>query len=51
MIEDTGARQSTEELIGRLLDSSLAALNSAPLDPLATEVLTGLAYAATRRSF
>jgi len=51
VIEDTGARQSTEELIGRLLDSSLAALNSAPLDPLATEVLTGLAYAATRRSF
>ncbi len=51
VIEDTGARQSTEDLIGQLLDSSLAALDSAPLDPVAAEVLTGLAYAATRRSF
>lgn len=51
VIEDTGARQYTEDLIGQLLDSSLAALTSAPLDPLACEVLTGLAYAATRRSF
>lgn len=51
VIEDTGARQSTEDMIGTLLESSLDALTSAPLDPLACEVLTGLAYAATRRSF
>lgn len=51
VIEDTGARQSTETLIGDLLDSSLQALDTAPLDDEARGVLTGLAYAATRRSF
>jgi len=50
IIEATGARQYTEDLISDLLDQSLGALRSAPLDPTAVEVLTGLAYAATRRT-
>ncbi len=50
VITDTGALAYTENLIGELLDSSLASLDTATLDPEARTVLTGLAYAATRRS-
>ena len=50
IIADTGALAHTEELIGSLLDESLAALQTTDLDPQAREVLTGLAYAATRRT-
>jgi geranylgeranyl diphosphate synthase, type I len=51
IIRDTGALDHTEELIDQLLAQSLAALDTAPLDPQAREVLTGLAHAATRRTF
>ena len=51
IIRDTGALDHTEELIDRLLAQSLAALDTAPLEPQAREVLTGLAHAATRRTF
>lgn len=50
IITDTGALAHTEEMIERLLASSLAALDTADLDPTAHEVLRGLAFAATRRS-
>ncbi len=51
IIRNTGALDHTEELIDQLLTQSLAALDTAPLDPQACEVLTGLAHAATRRTF
>jgi geranylgeranyl diphosphate synthase type I len=51
IITDTGALDHTERMIDELLAQSLAALDSAPLDPAAHEVLTGLAHAATRRTF
>ena len=50
IITETGALASTEDLIDDLLGQSLAALDSAALDPEARSVLSGLAYAATRRS-
>jgi geranylgeranyl diphosphate synthase type I len=50
IITATGALDHTERLIGELLETSLASLNAAVLDPQAHEVLTGLAYAATRRT-
>ena len=49
-IEGTGALASTETMIDELLDQSLASLDGAGLSDDAREVLTGLAYAATRRS-
>ena len=50
IIAATGALAHTETLIGELLDQSLTALGTADLEPQAHEVLTGLAYAATRRT-
>lgn len=50
IITDTGARDYTENLITELLENALAALHSADLEPGAREVLTGLAFAATRRT-
>ena len=50
IITDTGAREYTENLIAELLETALAALNTADLDPTARDVLTGLAFAATHRS-
>jgi geranylgeranyl diphosphate synthase type I len=50
IIAETGALASTESLIDSLLDTALAALDTADLDDEATEVLVGLAHAATRRS-
>ena len=50
IITTTGALDHTEALIGQLLDQSLAALDTADLDPEARSVLAGLAYAATRRT-
>jgi geranylgeranyl diphosphate synthase type I len=50
IISETGALASTEALIDDLLAQSLAALDTAELDPEARTVLSGLAYAATRRS-
>jgi len=50
IITDTGALAHTEDLITTMLGNSLAALNTAALDPEARDILTGLAYAATRRT-
>ena len=50
IITDTGARDYTENLITELLVNALAALHSAELEPGARDVLTGLAFAATRRT-
>jgi geranylgeranyl diphosphate synthase type I len=50
IIADTGALASTEALIDALLDAALGSLDTADLDEEATEVLVGLAHAATRRS-
>lgn len=50
IITDTGARDYTENLITEMLETALAALNTADIDPQAHEVLTALAFAATRRS-
>jgi len=50
IITETGAREYTENLIAELLENSLAALHTAALEPDAREVLTGLAFAATRRT-
>ena len=49
IIEETGALGQTERMIEELLDSALASLQSADLDPESVTVLTGLAHAATRR--
>ena len=51
IITETGALDHTEQMIDALLTQSLASLDTAPLDPTAHEVLTGLAHAATRRTF
>ena len=51
IITETGAADSTEELIESMLADSLHALSEADFDAEATAVLTGLAHAATRRSF
>ncbi len=50
IIDSTGALRRTEALIDELLSRSLESLGSTALDPQAHEVLTGLAYAATRRT-
>ena len=50
IIVDTRALTDTERMIDELLQSSLNALTAPGLAPDAVEVLTGLAYAATRRS-
>ncbi len=50
IISATGALDYTENLIGELLDASLASLHTTELDQQAHEVLEGLAYAATRRT-
>ncbi len=50
VIEATGARAATEELIDELMQRSLSALAAADIDDEARSVLAGLAYAATRRS-
>jgi geranylgeranyl diphosphate synthase type I len=50
IIAETGALSHTEGMIDLLLEQSLAALDTADLDPTAREVLVGLAHAATRRS-
>ncbi|MBM3689122.1 MAG: polyprenyl synthetase family protein [Actinobacteria bacterium] len=50
VIADTGALDHAEGLITSLTDQALAALDTVELAAPASEVLTGLAYAATRRS-
>ena len=50
IIEDTGALTSTEQMIDELLQTSLASLQGVGIADDAQQVLTGLAYAATRRS-
>jgi geranylgeranyl diphosphate synthase type I len=50
IITDTGAVAYTEGLIAEMLETALAALHTADLDPEARDVLTGLAFAATTRS-
>jgi len=50
IIEDTGALASTEQMIDELLQTSLASLQGVGIADDAQQVLTGLAYAATRRS-
>ena len=50
VIADTGALDHAEHLIASLTDQALAALDSVDLQQPAPEILTGLAYAATRRS-
>lgn len=50
IITETGALDHAEELIATLTETSLAALDTVDLNPPAADVLTGLAYAATRRS-
>ena len=50
IITDTGALAHAEDLIERFTASSLAALDTVPLNEPAGEVLSGLAYAATRRT-
>jgi geranylgeranyl diphosphate synthase type I len=50
IIEDTGALASTEQMIDELLQKSLASLEGVGIAQDAQQVLTGLAYAATRRS-
>ena len=50
IIEDTGALASTEQMIDDLLAQSLASLDGVGIADDAQQVLTGLAYAATRRS-
>lgn len=49
VIQSTGALDYTENLIGELLEQSIESLNSADLEKGAKEVLTNLAYAATKR--
>lgn len=50
IIEDTGALASTETMIEELLQQSLDSLDNEDISQEAREVLTGLAFAATRRS-
>lgn len=50
IIEDTGALASTETMIEELLKQSLDSLDNEHISEEAREVLTGLAFAATRRS-
>jgi geranylgeranyl diphosphate synthase type I len=50
ILTETGALDHTEALITERLEEALTALTTADLVPDARAVLTGLAYAATRRS-
>ena len=50
IIRDTGALDYTEDLIASLLDQSLAALNSAPLEATAVSALSDLAHKAVQRN-
>ncbi|MGE5762378.1 MAG: polyprenyl synthetase family protein, partial [Mycobacterium leprae] len=50
VIDTTGARAAAERLIEQRTDAALAALDAAPVDPAAREVLAALARAATARS-
>lgn len=50
IIEQSGALAYTENLIDDLLNRALTSLTGAELDPNATEVLIGLAQAATKRT-
>jgi len=50
IIRDTGALAFTEELIAARLAESVSALDAMDVDPLAAQVLAGLAVAATSRS-
>ncbi|MSX38845.1 MAG: polyprenyl synthetase family protein, partial [Actinobacteria bacterium] len=50
VIEETGARAHVEALIGALTDQCFRALDAAPIEDAAREVLRGLAIAATSRS-
>jgi geranylgeranyl diphosphate synthase type I len=50
IIADTGALDYTENLITELLDTSLAAVANPGITAEAQEILTQLAYAATKRS-
>ncbi|WP_246142679.1 polyprenyl synthetase family protein [Nocardioides rubriscoriae] len=49
VIDASGAHARVEALITELADVAVAALDAAGLDPVATEVLTGLAGAVTQR--
>ncbi|MGR6921609.1 polyprenyl synthetase family protein [[Actinomadura] parvosata] len=49
IIEDTGALQECEDLIGDYLSQALSALESSPVTPEARKALTELAIAATSR--
>ncbi|WP_110181617.1 polyprenyl synthetase family protein [Nocardioides solisilvae] len=50
LIEESGARESVEALIERLVEEALAALDATGLDPSACAVLRDLATAVTQRS-
>ena len=50
VIEQTGARRRVEALIDELMTDALAALEAAPVEQDAREVLQGLAVAATSRT-
>jgi geranylgeranyl diphosphate synthase type I len=50
IFDETGALAYTEGLIAEMLETALAALHTADIDPESRDVLTGLAFAATRRS-
>lgn len=50
VIHDTGALDYTENLISELLEKSLTALNTAPLDQGAVAALTNLAHKSVQRS-
>ena len=50
IIQETGALQRTEQMIDELLNQALESLDTDDIASEAREVLTGLAYAATRRS-
>ncbi len=50
ILVDTGALADTEAMIEAQLEAAIAALDHPELEPEAVRVLTGLAYAATRRT-
>ena len=50
LIDASGAHAQVEDVIGRLADRAVSALDAAPLDGRAREVLRELAAAATRRA-
>ncbi|MDQ4052877.1 MAG: polyprenyl synthetase family protein [Actinomycetota bacterium] len=50
IIDRSGAHAQVEAVIGQLADRAISALDEAPIDPHAREVLRGLATAATQRT-